>query len=105
MWLLLCGILFSIALGCLGLCHDGLLICSLVGGLRVGRGVLRCGKWHPLAFFGAYRGKEITGALRMWRSPLEEILSSFYHTLYLSTTAYVFPLSFGFFDFLTRFSS
>jgi hypothetical protein len=35
---------------------------------------------------------------------LEEILSSFYHTLYLWTTAYVYPLSFSFDDFLARFS-
>jgi hypothetical protein len=35
----------------------------------------------------------------------EELLSSFYHTLYLWTTAYVLPLSFSFLDFLTRFSS
>jgi len=36
---------------------------------------------------------------------LEELLSSFHHTLYLWTTAYVFPLSFSFLNFLTRFSS
>jgi len=29
----------------------------------------------------------------------EELLSSFYHTWYLRTTAYVFPLSFSFLDF------
>jgi hypothetical protein len=34
-----------------------------------------------------------------------ELLSSFYHTLYLWTTAYVFPLSFSFLDFFTCFSS
>jgi hypothetical protein len=66
MWLLLCGILFSVALGCLGLCHDGLSICLLVGGLRAGRGVLRCGKWCSLGAFGAYGGKKIIGALRTW---------------------------------------
>jgi len=35
----------------------------------------------------------------------EELLSSFYHTLYLWITAYVFPLSFSYLDFLTRFSN
>jgi hypothetical protein len=35
----------------------------------------------------------------------KEILSSFYHTLYLLTTAYVFPISFSFLDFLTHFSN
>jgi hypothetical protein len=35
----------------------------------------------------------------------DKLLSSFYHTPYLWTTAYVSPLSFSFLDFLTRFSS
>jgi nitrogen fixation-related uncharacterized protein len=35
---------------------------------------------------------------------LEEILFSFYHTLYLWTTAYVYHLSFSFDVFLDRFS-
>jgi len=34
----------------------------------------------------------------------EDILSSFYHTLYIWTTAYVSPLSFSFNDFLACFS-
>jgi hypothetical protein len=34
----------------------------------------------------------------------EDILSSFFHTLYLWTTAYVSPLSSSFNDFLVRFS-
>lgn len=74
MWLLLCGILFSVALGCLGLCYDGLSICLPVGGLRANRGVLRCGK--SLASFGAYKGKEITEALRAWRRPLRSFYPS-----------------------------
>jgi hypothetical protein len=39
------------------------------------------------------------------KKTFEELLSSFYHTLYLWITAYVFPLSFSCLDFLTRFSS
>jgi len=35
----------------------------------------------------------------------EDLLSYFYHTLRFWTTAYVFPLSFSFLDFLTHFSS
>jgi hypothetical protein len=35
---------------------------------------------------------------------LEEILSSFYYTLYLWTTAYEYPLSFSFDIFLDHFS-
>jgi len=34
---------------------------------------------------------------------LEEILSSFYITLYFWTTAYVHPLSFSFYNFIARF--
>jgi hypothetical protein len=37
-------------------------------------------------------------------STLEEILSSFYLTLYFWTTTYVHPLSFNFVDFLAYFS-
>lgn len=37
-------------------------------------------------------------------SILEEILSSFYLTLYFWNSAYVHPLSFSFDDFLARFS-
>jgi hypothetical protein len=69
MWLLLCGTLFLVALGCLGLCHNGLSICLLVGGLQTGRGVPQREKWHPLASFGAYEGKEITGALARGEDP------------------------------------
>jgi hypothetical protein len=32
-------------------------------------GVLRCGKWCLLAFFGVYGEREIIGALRIWRGP------------------------------------
>jgi hypothetical protein len=35
---------------------------------------------------------------------LEEILASFFHTLYLWTVAFVSPLSFTFDEFLVRFS-
>jgi hypothetical protein len=66
MWLLLYGILFSVALGCPGLCFIKFSICLLPGGLRVGR-VLQCGKWRLLVSFGAYGGKEIIRALRIWR--------------------------------------
>jgi hypothetical protein len=55
--LLHCSILFSVTLGCLGFCHDGLSICLLIGGHRVGREVLWCEKWRLLAFFDAHGGK------------------------------------------------
>jgi hypothetical protein len=53
MWLLLYGV-FLAASGCLGLCLDGLSTCLRVGGPLEGQGVLRCGKWCPLAFFGLF---------------------------------------------------
>jgi hypothetical protein len=70
MWLLLCGILSSVALSCLGLCHDGLSICLLVCGLQVSRGVLRCENLRSLAFLALMEGKKITEPLRMWRKHL-----------------------------------
>jgi hypothetical protein len=45
------------ALGCLGLCLDGLSTCLRVGGPLEGLGVLRGGKWCPLAFFGLFGGR------------------------------------------------
>jgi hypothetical protein len=65
MWLLLYGVLSSVVSGCLGLCPDGLSTYLVVGGLLEGQGVLRLGKWHLFAFFGAYGGKETIGALRI----------------------------------------
>jgi hypothetical protein len=55
--LLLCGVLFPIVSGCLGLCPDRLSTCLLVGGPLEGRGVLWCGKLRLLASFGAYGEK------------------------------------------------
>jgi hypothetical protein len=40
--------------------------------------VLWCGKWRPLAFFGVYGGKEITGVLRKWRRPLRRFYPLFF---------------------------
>jgi hypothetical protein len=50
--------------------------------LQVGQGVLRSEKWRPLAFFGAYGGKEITRTLRTWRRPLRRSYTPFI-TLYI----------------------
>jgi hypothetical protein len=46
--LLLCGVLFPVVSGCLGLCPDRLSTCLLVGGPLEGRGVLWCGKLRLL---------------------------------------------------------
>jgi len=68
-----------------GLCLDGFSICLLAGCLRVGRGVLRCGK-RLLASFGG------------------DFILLLPHFVSLTTT-YVSPFSFSFNDFLTPFSS
>jgi len=64
MWFPLFGVFFSLALGCLGLCLDVLLICMIAGSPLVGQRVLRCGKWYLCASFGVYGGKEIVEILR-----------------------------------------
>jgi hypothetical protein len=86
-----------------GLCLDGFSICLLAGCLRVGRGVLRCGK-RLLASFGAYGGKEIIEALRFGEDLGEDFILLLPHFVSLTTT-YVSPFSFSFNDFLTPFSS
>jgi hypothetical protein len=58
MWLLLCGVLFSVVLGCLGLCPDRLSTCLLVSGHLKGQRALWFGKRCLFASFGAYGGKE-----------------------------------------------
>jgi len=50
------GMLFSAALGCLGLCLIGWLIYSLAGGRADTLRVLLFGRWCILAFCGAYEG-------------------------------------------------
>jgi hypothetical protein len=58
MWLMLFEVLFSIALGCLGLCLDVSLTCMIIGGPLVGKE--RCGvkngAYVPLLVF--MEGKE-----------------------------------------------
>jgi hypothetical protein len=53
------GVLFSVALGCLGLCLFGLSIYSVVGGRVVALGVLLYGRWFILAFCGACGGNKM----------------------------------------------
>jgi len=52
--LLLYGVFSLTALGCPGLCLDGLSTCLCVGGPLKDEGVLRCEKCCPLAFFGLF---------------------------------------------------
>jgi hypothetical protein len=75
MWLLLCGVLSSVVLGCLGLYPDGLSTCLLVGSPLEGQGMLWFGKLSLFAPFGAYGEKETRGTLRIWKIPWKK----FYH--------------------------
>jgi hypothetical protein len=74
--------LFLLDLVCLRLCLEELLTCLPVGEILEGRGVLQFGRWCQSAFFGVW--KEIN--LRCFQdleSFIEDILVSFFHTLYL----------------------
>jgi hypothetical protein len=78
MWRLLCGIMSFLGLVCLGLCLGELSIYFLVGGRRVGQGVLQFGKWCLYAFFGVFGRREILGVLKTWRIPWRILLHRFY---------------------------
>jgi len=67
--------------------------------------VKECWKMAPICLFWCLWRERNNRSFEDVEKTPEELLSSFYHTLYLWTTAYVFPLSFSFLDFLTRFSS
>jgi hypothetical protein len=103
MWLTLCGLKFLIVLVCLGLCREELLTCLLVGGNLEGRGVLRFGRWCLFASFGVF-GERNLRCFEDFESSMEDILASFFHTLYLWTVTFLSPLTISFVDFLVRFS-
>jgi len=48
--------------------------------------------------------KEISDVIENLESFMEDILASFFHTLYLWTVAFLSPLAISFADFLVRFS-
>jgi hypothetical protein len=104
MRLMLCGLIFLIVLVCLGLCREELLTCLLIVGSLEGREVLRFGRWCLFAFFGVFGKKEISDVIENLESFMEDILASFFHTLYLWTVAFLSPLAISFADFLVRFS-
>jgi hypothetical protein len=62
--------------GYLRLCPDGLSTCLLVGGPLEGQGALWFEKLHLFASFGAYRGNETIGALRIWKVPWNLLMFS-----------------------------
>jgi hypothetical protein len=97
---------FSIVLGCPGLCLDVLLICMTAGVPLAGQGVLQYRKWCLHAFFGVYGGEMNNRNFEDKERAMGEIFlcSLFFDTLYLWTAAYVSPLSISFSDFLVRFN-
>jgi hypothetical protein len=104
MWLKLCGVLSLLVLVCLGLCLGEFLTCLLVGGCLEGRGVLRFGIWCRHALFGVFGRKKNNRCSEDLERSLEDILASFFHTLYLWMVAFVSHLSLSFGDFLVRFT-
>lgn len=69
MWLMLCGLIFSTVLVCLGLYQEELLTCLLVGENMEGRRVLRFGRLCLFASFGVFGEKKISDVSRIWRVP------------------------------------
>jgi hypothetical protein len=68
-----------LGLVCLGLCLGELSIYFLVGGRRVGQGVLQFGRWCLYAFFSVFEDLE---------NSMENIVASFLHLLYLCHLVY-----------------
>jgi hypothetical protein len=62
--------------------------------------VLRFGRWCQFACFGVFGRKEIFRCFEDLESCMEDILVSFFHTLYLWTMAFLSPLLISFADFL-----
>ena len=100
--LLLCGVLSSTVLGYRGSGQDESLTCVHVGGLVKER--VLWWKMVPICLFWTiWREKNNRNFEDLERS-LEDILSSFLHTLYLWTAAYLSLLLISYADFLARFS-
>jgi hypothetical protein len=78
------------------------LICLLVGGRLEGRGVPR--KMVLTCILWCVWKERNNKCLEDLERSLEDILASFFHTLYLWTVAFVSHLLLSFGDFLVRFS-
>ena len=61
-------------------------------------------KMVPLCLFWTIWRERNNRTFEDLERSLEDILSSFFHTLYLWTVAYLSPLSISYADFLVRFS-
>jgi hypothetical protein len=61
-------------------------------------------KMVPICIFFVFGMKEIFKCFEDLESFMDDILASIFHTLYLWTVAFLFPLSISFADFLVRFS-
>jgi hypothetical protein len=82
MWLSLRGIPFLLDLVCFRLCLEEFLTCLHIGKILEGREVLRFIRWCQFAFFGVF-GKRNLRRFKDLKSSIEDILISFFHTLYL----------------------
>jgi hypothetical protein len=107
-WLPLCGITFVLVLVCSGLCLEELLTSLLVGVSLEG---LECydledgANLHLLFiyFFCVWKERNLR-CFEDLESSMEDILASFFHTLYFWIVAFLSPLLISFADFLVRFS-
>jgi hypothetical protein len=86
--------------GCLGLCLRELLIYLLVGGRRVGQGVLQFGRWCLFAFFGVFGRREILGVLKTWRIPWRILLLRFFIRCIFGRRLFCLPCLLAFLIFL-----
>jgi hypothetical protein len=72
--------------------------------LLAGLGVPWFGRWCLLVFLGSIWRERNNRCFEDLESSLEEILASLLYSLYSWTTAYLFPLSLSYVDFLSCFS-
>jgi hypothetical protein len=77
-WRMLCGMLFLVGLGCVGLCLAQLKSYSLVGGRVVARGVLWFGRWFICVLCGVFGGNVMQNALKTRRGLLRKFFIIFF---------------------------
>lgn len=83
--------------------HRRVIICLPVDGSLEGRGMLQFERWCLFPFFSVWKERNLR-CFEDLESSMEEILVTFFHTMYLWTVAFLCPLSISFVDFLVHFS-